>query len=110
MAEILDVAPVTTCDLADFKAEIYDLPCDVDLAGVLEANWKGQRKRAVDLQKCANVLRAKEMIWLDWARRNLPCAYGKTLRLPLGRWNEVVIDRSPPEESGALFRQIRAAM
>eukprot|EP00969_Alexandrium_andersonii_P277599 12270452-Alexandrium_andersonii.AAC.1 len=50
------------------------------------------------------------MIWQDWARHNLPCMYGETLRLLRDRWTDVVIDRCPPEESGPLFQQIRAAM
>eukprot|EP00969_Alexandrium_andersonii_P140904 6232005-Alexandrium_andersonii.AAC.1 len=32
LTEILDVTPVTISDLTNFKAEVYDLPCDVNLA------------------------------------------------------------------------------
>eukprot|EP00969_Alexandrium_andersonii_P258917 11448515-Alexandrium_andersonii.AAC.1 len=88
MAEILDATPVASRDLTDFKGEIYDLPCDVDLADYLKLVWKDPRRKNIDLQKCANVLRAKEMIWQDWARHNLPGTYSKTLHLQWGRWNE----------------------
>eukprot|EP00969_Alexandrium_andersonii_P282981 12509396-Alexandrium_andersonii.AAC.1 len=50
------------------------------------------------------------MVWQDWAKHNIPGTYGETLQRPWDRWNDVVIDRCPPEDSGLLFQQIRAAM
>eukprot|EP00969_Alexandrium_andersonii_P156944 6937668-Alexandrium_andersonii.AAC.1 len=63
MPEIVNTSPLSMGDLLNFKAEVYDLPNDVDLGEALTALWKDPRRKSFDLRKCADVLRAREMLW-----------------------------------------------
>eukprot|EP00969_Alexandrium_andersonii_P359804 15453983-Alexandrium_andersonii.AAC.1 len=88
MPEIVDTVPIGMNDLLHFKAEVYDLPSDVNLREVLGILWKDSRRKSADLRKCADVLRAKEMPWKNWVSINMPNTYSKTLLLAWDRWNE----------------------